>query len=100
MWLFRSVGLPSLGPLLIPNTVGRIVGSPNAIAGDKLADFLLSAKVEQILAESVSRNIPIRAELAKKYPGIAVANEAPVDWAAVARHEAQALQIADAVLPK
>jgi ABC-type Fe3+ transport system substrate-binding protein len=96
----KFVGLPSPGPLLIPNTVGRMVGSPNAIAGDKLADFLLSEKVEKILAESTSRNIPIRPDLAKKYPAIAVANEAPVDWTQVARHEVQALQIADAVLPK
>ena len=96
----KFVGLPSPGPLLIPNTVGRMVGSPNAIAGDKLADFLLSEKVEKFLAESTSRNIPIRPDLAKKYPAIAVANEAPVDWTQVARHEVQALQIADAVLPK
>lgn len=48
------------GTLLIPNTVGLIAGGPNAEAGKKLIDFLLSPRVEKMLAYSESGQIPLR----------------------------------------
>ncbi len=99
----KFTGLKSLGPLVLPNTVGRIVGSPNPTAGARLTDFLLSAEVEELLAQSDSHNVPIRADLAKKYPLYAVPASSPpaaVDYVDVARNEAIAQKIADDVLPK
>jgi len=51
------------GTLLIPNSVGLIAGAPHPEAGRKLIDFLTSAELERILAQSDSRNIPVRPSL-------------------------------------
>ncbi len=53
--------LPSAGPLLIPNTIALIKGGPNPSHARALADYLLSADVELMLAGSESANFPIRA---------------------------------------
>jgi iron(III) transport system substrate-binding protein len=64
------------GPMLLPNTVGRVRGAPHPAEGGALAEFLLSARVERMLAESESRNVPIRPALARdlrlEIPGAAV----------------------------
>lgn len=52
-----------IGTLLIPNTVALIKGGPNPEAGKKLVDFLLSPKVEEMLAFSESGQIPLRADI-------------------------------------
>lgn len=49
-----------IGTLLIPNTVALINGGPNLEAGKKLIDFLLSPKVEEMLAHCESGQIPLR----------------------------------------
>ena len=49
-----------MGTLLIPNTVAMIKGGPNPEAGKKLIDFLLSPKVEEMLAHCESGQIPLR----------------------------------------
>jgi iron(III) transport system substrate-binding protein len=54
-----------IGTLLIPNTVALIKGGPNPQAGKKLIDFLLSAKVEEMLARAESGQIPLRAHIAR-----------------------------------
>ena len=96
-----GVGLiPSAGTLVLPNTVGRITGSPNATAGNKLADFLLSEAVERMLAESDSRNVPIRPDLAKKFKDLAVPTPAETDYAKVAAAEEAAIRIIDEILGK
>ena len=41
-------------------------------AACRLIDFLLSAPVERMLAESVSHNVPVRADLAADYAQYAV----------------------------
>jgi iron(III) transport system substrate-binding protein len=48
-----------LGTLLIPNTVGLIKGGPNPDQGKRLIDFLLSPKVEEMLAHAESGQIPL-----------------------------------------
>lgn len=87
-------GLPSQGPLVIPNTVGRVRGSPNPNEGARLAEFLLSETVERMLAESDSRNIPVRPTLAKELKMKQPDNPAPVQPADVAL----ALPLADRLL--
>ncbi len=54
---------PSKGPTLLPNTIAIVEGSPNPANAYKLAEFLVSPRVEQLLAESTSRNIPGNPEL-------------------------------------
>lgn len=52
-----------IGTLLIPNTVALIRGGPNPEAGRKLIDFLLSPKVEEMLAHCESGQIPLRPDI-------------------------------------
>ena len=52
-----------MGTLLIPNTVVLIKGGPNPEAAKKLIDFLLSSKVEEMLAHCESRQIPLRPDV-------------------------------------
>lgn len=52
-----------MGTLLIPNTVCLIKNAPNAEAGKKFIDFLLSKEVEQLLAKSDAGQIPLRADV-------------------------------------
>lgn len=51
------------GTMLIPNTAALVAGAPHAEAGRKLIDYILSAKVERMLAESDSGNYPVRESL-------------------------------------
>jgi iron(III) transport system substrate-binding protein len=48
------------GTLMIPCSVAMIKGRPDNEAARKLVDFLVSAEVERLLAESDSRNVPVR----------------------------------------
>ncbi len=50
------------GTLLVPNTVGLVRGGPNSNGGRLLAEWLLSIEVEKLLANSDSRNIPLRGD--------------------------------------
>ncbi len=74
--------LPSIGPLVIPNTVARIRNGPESRAAkatgsstgatDALISFLLSEKLERLLAASEARNIPVRPGLASQVQSVAI----------------------------
>jgi iron(III) transport system substrate-binding protein len=49
-----------LGTLVIPNTVALLRSAPNAEAGRKLIDYLLSPEVEAALAQMRSIQIPLK----------------------------------------
>jgi iron(III) transport system substrate-binding protein len=56
------------GNLIVPNTVSLIKNSPNNKNGEKLMDFLLSAKTEEMLAEScvqmpLHKGVPVPANV-------------------------------------
>ena len=51
------------GTLLIPNSVALIAGAPHPESARKLIDFLTSEQTERLLAQSDSRNFPVRASL-------------------------------------
>jgi len=53
----------TIGTLLIPNTVALVKGGPNSETGKKLIDFLLSRKVEEMLAHCDSGQIPLRSDV-------------------------------------
>lgn len=81
-----------LGTLLIPNTVARVKGGPNAASAAKLIDFLLSEKVERMLAESDSHNVPMRESLRAEFPQYAVPEPLKVDWEKAAAQRERAIE--------
>lgn len=68
------------GTLLIPNTVARVKGGSHPEQARALVDFLLSAEVERMLAESDSHNVPTREDVRSSYPQYAVPDPLKVDW--------------------
>jgi len=86
------------GTLLIPNTVALIRDCPNPELGRQLVDFLLSERVERILAESNSHNVPIRPGLAEEYRQYDVPNPLNVGFAAAAAARSAAVEQAIAIL--
>jgi iron(III) transport system substrate-binding protein len=76
--------LPSRGAIVIPNTVAIIAGCPNPSGAQRLADFLVSEEAERLMAQSDSRNVPIRVPLATRMraidPRLAMSEGAPVRW--------------------
>ncbi len=61
-------------PLIFPNTVARVAGGPNSANARRLINFLLSEKVERVIARSDSHNTPtiesLRAEYADTPAGL------------------------------
>lgn len=52
--------MPATGAIIIPNTVGIVAGSPQRARAEQLAAFLLSARCEQLLADSDAKTLSIR----------------------------------------
>ena len=71
------------GTLLIPCSVTIIQGGPNAAAARSLVDFLVSAEVERMLAQSEARFVPVREALRKEL-NVAWPAESVIDFNAVA----------------
>ncbi len=82
---------PGAGTLLIPNTVARVAGGPNPGNAGTLIEYLLSERVERMLAESDSHNTPLRPSLADAYPQYAVSNPLAIDYADAADHRLAAI---------
>jgi len=59
---------PRMGTLFIPNTVMLIKGSRSPQAGKKLIDYLLSAEVEEKLAQGPSHQIPLNPQVKSVLP--------------------------------
>jgi iron(III) transport system substrate-binding protein len=95
----KITGLPSLGPLVIPNTVGRIRGLQHPNEATRLADFLLSEPVEELLATSDARNTPMRPGLVKKLNLTPIPDPSPVTAEEVAAHLAQADRLISELFP-
>lgn len=86
------------GPMMIPNAVSIIAGAPHRKEAELLAEYLLSERVERILAESESRNIPVREELAAKYPKLAVPDPMNATFDAIADRMDQAVAMCEELL--
>jgi ABC-type Fe3+ transport system substrate-binding protein len=72
------------GPMLVPNTVALVKGSPHPEAAAKLIDFLISERAERMLAASESHNLPVRAKVAAEFAEFAPpAGVIPPDLGAV-----------------
>lgn len=61
--VFPDQGEGQIGTMLIPNSVGIVAGAPHPAAARKLVDFLLSKRVEAMLAASKSAQIPLRPDV-------------------------------------
>lgn len=90
--------LPSVGPLLLPNSVALIKGGPNTEAGQSLIDFLLSEECERLIAGSESRNLPIRPGVAEDFPELTVHQPATCDYNALADAYPGAIKICSEIL--
>jgi len=74
---------PAAGTLWIPCSVALVNGAPHGSVARKLIDYLASAKIEERLYASDSRNVPVRPGLRKKL-GASAPGESDVDYAAAA----------------
>ncbi|MBL8879078.1 MAG: extracellular solute-binding protein [Phycisphaerales bacterium] len=63
----------------IPCSVGVVAGAPHPAAARKLMDFLVSAQVEELLARSDSKNVPVR-KAVRKICGMSEMQPAAIDF--------------------
>ncbi|MGP1309819.1 MAG: substrate-binding domain-containing protein [Phycisphaerales bacterium] len=70
----------STGPVVLPNAVGVIKGAENADNARALADFLLSADAERMLAKGPWKAIPVREDVAAEFPDLAVEDAMYADF--------------------
>ena len=70
------------GVILIPNTVAMVKGGPNPEEAKKLIDFLLSPEVEESLAASSSRQIPLHPDVPVPDTGLRLSDlkRMPIDY--------------------
>ncbi len=86
------------GVLTIPNTVAIIKGSPHPEEAQELLKFLLSEKVERMLARSDSHNTPIHASLAAEFKQYAIPKPLEIDYEKVADELPNAIRQAGEIL--
>jgi len=72
------------GSLAIPNTVSIVAGAPRQVEAKELLAFLLSEKVEAMLAESDSHNAPVRPALKRRFEQYAIRKPLAIDYEKVA----------------
>jgi iron(III) transport system substrate-binding protein len=77
--------------LAIPNTVALVHRAPHRASAEALIDFLLSERVERLMARSESRNIPARPRLAAEL-GMGPP-PSPADLEAIAGKVSEALRV-------
>lgn len=82
------------GVLTIPNTVAVIKGSPHTEEGLELLGFLLSERVERMLAGSDSHNTPVQASVAAEFSQYAIPKPLDIDYEKVADELPTAISVA------
>lgn len=90
--------LASMGPLAIPNTVAVVKGCRHPREAQLLAEYLLSARTEALLAELEQHTQPIRPWLVQEHRQIDVPHPLAVDWEKVADALPEAMRICQEVL--
>ena len=86
------------GALAIPNTAAMIKGAPHPKEAGVLMEFLLSRRVEELLARSDSHNYPVRSSLAERYKSYAIPRTLNVDYGRIADELEGAIKTAREVL--
>ncbi|MFG0257951.1 MAG: extracellular solute-binding protein [Phycisphaerales bacterium JB043] len=96
-WLRHDAGDqgsgPRMGTLVIPNTVARVRGGPNPENASILAEFLLSAQTESLLAQSDSRHNPVRADVAPPDDMYRISDAMEIDYALASAHMDNAVDL-------
>jgi iron(III) transport system substrate-binding protein len=77
-----------MGVPIMPNMVSLIANGPNPEAGKNLIDYLLSADVERMLAQSEAVQIPLRqgVEGPKNIPALSSFKPMTLDYGRAAQH--------------
>lgn len=88
----------SAGCLVIPNTAAIIKGAPHRLQAERLMDFLLSERREEILVESDSHNTPVHKDIARKYPQYAIGSALKLDYSEIAARLPSAIRLAREIL--
>lgn len=88
----------SQGPLAIPNTAAVIKGRPHPTEAAELMEFLLSKRLEEILAKSDSHNSPIHPALQQQFKEYAIERPLEIDYNEVAAHLKTAIKTAGEIL--
>jgi iron(III) transport system substrate-binding protein len=86
------------GPLAIPNTAAVVKGSPHPEEAADLMDFLLSERLEKMLARSDSHNSPIHKSLIGQFEQYVIPKPLDVDYEKVADHLPTAIKTAREIL--
>ena len=86
--VYPDRGTDELGTLFIPNTLAIIKGCPNPKAARQLVDHLLSAGVEETLANGASAQIPLnnQVQIKPRVETPQTVKAMPVDFAAAVKH--------------
>lgn len=90
----------SFGPIVLPNAVAIVKNGPNPANAAKLADFLLSADVERMLAESEWKAIPVRPEVAADFPDLAIEDVVRFDYEEAAGNIDKAMAVFRRAFPE
>ena len=77
-----EVFLSTDGDVLLPNVIALVKGSPNPTEGEILARWLLSSRVEELLAASSSRQVPLIPGTSVPVGGLSIEDLDPlvIDW--------------------
>ena len=86
------------GVLAIPNTAAIIRGAPHIEEARELMGFLLSAKVETMLARSDSHNTPTHASLTGRFGEYAIPNPLDIAYEKVADNLSKAIKLSREIL--
>ncbi len=85
------------GTLLIPCSTALVAGARHGESARRLIDYLVSGKVERLLAKSDSRNIPVRPALREEL-GIDKPAETKIGYDRIAAAMDEAVDIAREIL--
>jgi iron(III) transport system substrate-binding protein len=88
----------SAGCLAIPNTAAIVKGAPHRLQAEKLMQFLLSERCEEILVQSDSHNTPIHNKLARKYQQYEIGKALKLDYEKIAEQLPDAIRLAREIL--
>ena len=86
------------GPLTIPNTAAVIKGGPNPAEAGALMEFLLSEKLEEMLAQSDSHNWPIHPALQQKFKEYEIERPLEIEYPEIASQLNTAIKTAGEIL--
>ncbi len=87
-----------MGSVLIPNTAALVAGGPNPANARVLLDYILSPRVERLLAESESGNMPVHPRLAEEFAGLRIPDASGVSMGEAAESMDRAIELCVEVL--